>query len=91
MISFLARHASKIKGVLHGFDRIRFRGTLRWLAAISRYRATTSGGPNFAYDLCARKIAPEDRAGYATPDLAAVPPVVEPQAALARGGRPVEA
>jgi len=35
--------------------------------------------------------APEDRAGYATPDLAAVPPVVDPQAALARGGRTVEA
>src|ERR1051325_6036101 len=33
----------------------------RWLEAISRYRATTSGGPNFAYDLCARKIKPEDR------------------------------
>ncbi|HEY0733438.1 MAG TPA: HAD-IIIC family phosphatase [Herpetosiphonaceae bacterium] len=32
---------------------------LRWLQAISRTRATTSGGPNFAYDLCARKIAPE--------------------------------
>jgi hypothetical protein len=32
MQSFLARHASKIKGVLSGFDRIRFRGTLRWLA-----------------------------------------------------------
>ncbi|HEY3965075.1 MAG TPA: hypothetical protein VGM05_11035, partial [Planctomycetaceae bacterium] len=32
MKSFLARHASKIKGVLQGFDRIRFRGTLRWLA-----------------------------------------------------------
>jgi amino acid adenylation domain-containing protein/FkbM family methyltransferase len=28
---------------------------VRWLQAISRYRATTSGGPNFAYDLCARK------------------------------------
>ena len=28
----------------------------RWLEAISRYRATTSGGPNFAYELCARKI-----------------------------------
>ncbi|HEY9282293.1 MAG TPA: fatty acyl-AMP ligase, partial [Pyrinomonadaceae bacterium] len=28
----------------------------RWLAAITRYKATTSGGPNFAYDLCARKI-----------------------------------
>jgi len=34
---------------------------VRWLAAISRYRATTSGGPNFAYDLCARKIAAADR------------------------------
>ncbi len=33
----------------------------RWLAAISRYRATTSGGPNFAYDLCVRKIAPHER------------------------------
>jgi hypothetical protein len=32
MQSFLVRHASKIKGVLYGFDRIRFRGTLRWLA-----------------------------------------------------------
>ncbi|HEY6321839.1 MAG TPA: amino acid adenylation domain-containing protein [Thermoanaerobaculia bacterium] len=27
----------------------------RWLEAISRYRATTSGGPNFAYELCARR------------------------------------
>ena len=35
---------------------------LRWLAAISHYRATTSGGPNFAYDLCARRIGPEERA-----------------------------
>ncbi|HEU5130551.1 MAG TPA: AMP-binding protein, partial [Pyrinomonadaceae bacterium] len=33
----------------------------RWLEAISRYRATTSGGPNFAYDLCVRKIGPEQR------------------------------
>jgi len=35
---------------------------IRWLEAISKYRATTSGGPNFAYDLCVRKIAPEQRA-----------------------------
>jgi len=35
---------------------------LRWLQAISHYRATTSGGPNFAYDLCVRKITPEQRA-----------------------------
>jgi len=34
---------------------------VRWLKAISRYRATTSGGPNFAYDLCVRKITPEQR------------------------------
>lgn len=36
---------------------------LRWLQAISRYRATTSGGPNFAYELCLRKITPEQRMG----------------------------
>ncbi|HEY0607927.1 MAG TPA: condensation domain-containing protein, partial [Herpetosiphonaceae bacterium] len=35
---------------------------IRWLQAISRYRATTSGAPNFAYDLCVRKITPEQRA-----------------------------
>jgi acyl-CoA synthetase (AMP-forming)/AMP-acid ligase II len=34
----------------------------RWLRAISRYRATHSGGPNFTYDLCVRKIAPEQLA-----------------------------
>ncbi|CAE6867231.1 Putative fatty-acid--CoA ligase FadD21 [Paraburkholderia nemoris] len=28
---------------------------LRWLQAIHKYRATTSGGPNFAYDLCVAK------------------------------------
>lgn len=32
---------------------------VRWLQAISQYQATTSGGPNFAYDLCVRKIKPE--------------------------------
>ena len=34
----------------------------RWLQAISRYQATTSGGPNFAYDLCVRRTTPEQRA-----------------------------
>jgi len=33
----------------------------RWLKAISDYQATTSGGPNFAYDLCIDKITPEQR------------------------------
>jgi amino acid adenylation domain-containing protein len=35
---------------------------LRWLQAVSRYKAATSGGPNFAYDLCVRKISDEQRA-----------------------------
>jgi acyl-CoA synthetase (AMP-forming)/AMP-acid ligase II len=35
---------------------------LRWLDAISRYRATTSGGPDFAYELCVRRIEPAERA-----------------------------
>lgn len=33
----------------------------RWLQVVSRFKATTSGGPNFAYDLCLRKIQPEQR------------------------------
>ncbi len=35
----------------------------RWLQAISRCRATHSGGPNFAYDLCARKVTGAERDG----------------------------
>jgi len=34
---------------------------IRWLQAITRFQATVSGGPNFAYDLCVRKITPEQR------------------------------
>jgi len=36
------------------------RRPVRWLEAISRLRATVSGGPNFAYDLCARKITRDE-------------------------------
>jgi len=32
---------------------------IRWLRAISNYQANTSGGPNFAYDLCLRKVTAE--------------------------------
>ncbi|MEM7354993.1 MAG: amino acid adenylation domain-containing protein, partial [Acidobacteriota bacterium] len=42
------------------------RKPLRWLQAISRCRATTSGGPNFAYDLCVDRI---DEAALADLDL----------------------
>jgi FkbH-like protein len=34
---------------------------LRWLQAISRFRATHSGAPNFAYDLCVRAANLEGR------------------------------
>lgn len=34
---------------------------MRWLQAISRYQATTSGAPNFAYDLLARKVTDEQQ------------------------------
>ncbi len=33
----------------------------RWLRAITRYRGTVSGGPNFAYDLCVDKISEEQK------------------------------
>ena len=33
-----------------------------WLKAISRYRATTSGGPDFGYRLCSRRIREEEAA-----------------------------
>jgi len=35
---------------------------IRWLQLISRFRATHSGAPNAAYDLCVRQIRPEQRA-----------------------------
>lgn len=35
----------------------------RWLWAIHYHRATLSGGPNFAYELCVKKINPEDIEG----------------------------
>jgi acyl-CoA synthetase (AMP-forming)/AMP-acid ligase II len=38
---------------------------MRWLEAISKYRATTSGGPCFGYDLCVEKA----RKGQIDPSL----------------------
>jgi len=38
------------------------RRPLRWLEEISRVRATTSGGPDFAFDLCVRKTTEAERA-----------------------------
>ncbi|QOL48096.1 AMP-binding protein [Massilia litorea] len=40
-----------------------------WLEAITRYRATCSGGPNFAWELCLRRIGDAHRTGL---DLASL-------------------
>src|SRR3546814_4093958 len=34
---------------------------LMWLSALSRYQGTHTAAPSFAYDLCCRRIKPEDR------------------------------
>jgi 8-amino-7-oxononanoate synthase len=36
---------------------------VRWLRTITKYGVTISGGPNFAYDLCAQKITDEELHG----------------------------
>ncbi|HUW38418.1 MAG TPA: AMP-binding protein, partial [Rhodocyclaceae bacterium] len=35
----------------------------RWLTALSRHRGTVSAGPNFAFELCLKKIVDEDLRG----------------------------
>ena len=35
-----------------------------WLKTISRYGATCSGGPNFAYELCLQRISQQERASF---------------------------
>lgn len=34
MQTFVQRHAAEVKGTLSGLDRVRFRGTLRWLSSL---------------------------------------------------------
>lgn len=53
---------SGAKGVI--LDPLSFlRDPASWLQVISDERADISGGPNFAYDLCVRKVTDEQRAG----------------------------
>ncbi len=35
---------------------------MRWLEAITKYRGTISAAPNFAYELCAKRVRPEQLA-----------------------------
>jgi acyl-CoA synthetase (AMP-forming)/AMP-acid ligase II len=36
---------------------------VRWLKAISKYRGTHGGGPNFAFDLCVDGVTDEEKQG----------------------------
>jgi acyl-CoA synthetase (AMP-forming)/AMP-acid ligase II len=59
--------AGALQGVYHGAPVVlmsplgMLQRPLRWLRAISRYRADTSGGPNFAYDLCVQRVTEEEK------------------------------
>lgn len=44
---------------------------IRWLKAISRYKVTTSGGPNFGYQLCLDRITDAHLQAHPDLDLAA--------------------
>jgi acyl-CoA synthetase (AMP-forming)/AMP-acid ligase II len=64
----MALVAGVLQGVFHGGLVIvmsplaMVQRPLRWLQAISHYRADTSGGPNFAYDLCVQRVTAEEKA-----------------------------
>jgi acyl-CoA synthetase (AMP-forming)/AMP-acid ligase II len=51
-------YAKSPSAVISPLDFVR--RPILWLEAITRYRARTSGGPNFAYELCARTATPAD-------------------------------
>ncbi|MDX2133444.1 MAG: fatty acyl-AMP ligase [Saprospiraceae bacterium] len=43
---------------------------IRWLQAVTRFRATVTGAPNFAYDYAVKKVKPEQLAGLDLSTLA---------------------
>jgi acyl-CoA synthetase (AMP-forming)/AMP-acid ligase II len=57
-----------LQGIYHGVPVVllsplgMLQQPFRWLQAVARYRADTSGGPNFAYDLCVQRVTPEQKA-----------------------------
>jgi amino acid adenylation domain-containing protein len=51
---------------------------VRWLRGISRYRCTHSISPNFALELCLRKITPEQRESLDLSSWCAFPNAAEP-------------
>lgn len=70
MQSFLRVHESKIKGVLSGFDRVRFRGTLRMLANTSGFAGLLSFMKILLKDFKEWSIDLTDRIRRASEELA---------------------
>ena len=72
MQSFLRVHESKIKGVLSGFDRVRFRGTLRMLANTKGFGGFLSFMSILLKDFKEWSVALTDRIRRASQELAGV-------------------
>ena len=70
MDSFLTRHASDVKGTLSGFDRVRFRGTLRWLANLAGMGVWLSHAGVLLKEFRDYALGLTDRIKQATNDLA---------------------
>ena len=51
---------------------------LRWLEAITRYRATITGAPNFAFDLCVERVTAEQKAALDLSSLTVIYNGAEP-------------
>lgn len=51
---------------------------VRWLAAVTKYGATHTGGPNFAYELCCQKITEEEKASLDLSQVIAFANAAEP-------------
>ena len=61
--------AAWLGGVVYGFPLVLMSPLTflarpaRWLRAVHRHRGTLSGGPNFAFELCTRRVADEEIEG----------------------------
>lgn len=67
---FLTRHASEVKGTLSGFDRVRFRGTIRWLANLPGMRVWLSHAGVLLKDFGEYAMGLTNRIKQATHELA---------------------
>ena len=70
MNSFVTRHASEVKGTLSGFDRVRFRGTLRWLANLRGMGTWLNRANVLLKDFKGYAMGLTERIKLATQDLA---------------------